>query len=741
MVLNSIPLTAGIQNEYTVLVVNEDKIFTVGDEVTLKIYFYNKDIPVDADDINITIGMVQSPIRFIEVNVASAKIATGVYEVTFTIEDGDMSYGIQGTVKCMISEGRGEVSATWGFQLFTNDIAEGIFAVAVMPEKPRFTTETVTFGVIFTNNSEKVDPESIQATLTVNGVGQSVTLSQETRGVGEYQYDYEPPQNTESLEVDLNVLAMYENKWAESHVESRRDHYQVWLNTLTQTKTEFTGKIGVCDLDGAPVVADVIVDYSFKNETNAKIMKQVSGRTSADGLLDITLDYSDLSTGFDRNIEVIIWANGSSTRAENYQQWSKWAFDPTSNSPNQNGFDVITEDNVIGLEKNTQVSLRFQAFLNGTPLANKDIYSYIFTHMWSVGATFGYKGEMGQVQTPQMKTTDENGYFTLTFTTPNRSTVLELMFKADVSGTRNDGEWKRTFQFVNVGVNFMYDDAMDIAVQNFGLGQSATVTATSSGTDGGAGGIGVIPIEPGLSEDEIRDILFMEMMPWDRFDAVELDVEETFTGDTFTRDIGVPGFFPDDMNYLIIATMWVDAPGTRGDRRERDRDRDHKARFGRKVVDRDGEDVEPVVVPKDTTPPEINHTAITIAKQDDPITVYATVTDEGDGVQEVVLHYRTIGDQNYTAITMPFNGEIYITDIPDYRVTLDGIEYYISATDGTNTVTDPADTDQPHAITDITKEEVDEGGGGFLPGFGLILVFSALAMGAFLQGRQRKRRL
>lgn len=88
-------------------------------------------------------------------------------------------------------------------------------------------------------------------------------------------------------------------------------------------------------------------------------------------------------------------------------------------------------------------------------------------------------------------------------------------------------------------------------------------------------------------------------------------------------------------------------------------------------------------------------------------TVAATAVDGREGKDvSVTLHYRRIGDSNWHTAPMRRNvrGEPYTfyAALPGSAVTDDGVEYYVSASDGANTGSGPAaGADQPLSLTGV----------------------------------------
>lgn len=123
---------------------------------------------------------------------------------------------------------------------------------------------------------------------------------------------------------------------------------------------------------------------------------------------------------------------------------------------------------------------------------------------------------------------------------------------------------------------------------------------------------------------------------------------------------------------------------------------------------RSAEDVTEVL-PPDTESPVIVHTPVTEGNTGLNLNISAVVTDNRD-VTGVKLYYRTSGETTYKTIDMVLDNGEYSCDIPKAELSKTGLEYYIEASDGTNTATLPADTSIPYAVNiseaDITSPEI-----------------------------------
>jgi len=87
---------------------------------------------------------------------------------------------------------------------------------------------------------------------------------------------------------------------------------------------------------------------------------------------------------------------------------------------------------------------------------------------------------------------------------------------------------------------------------------------------------------------------------------------------------------------------------------------------------------------------------------------------------------------------MSRNEDNFSAQIPAGDVSTEGIEYYITATDGLNTATHPVDYSNPHQITVSETEDDEDDDGGFLAGFEVMMVILSVVVAAgVVPGRAR----
>ena len=573
MIMSAFPVLQASQeaNEYTTITLSENKAYKVGDTVTLEIRFYNKDTLVDTDDINITLGDPEwGSGRYIEVDENGSKIETGIYRVTFTIEKGDDPYDmgqIYGEARCTISTGRGEKSDSNQFQILLEQDLGPMLVVRVQADYTTFDAgDTVRFYVLFTYNGSLVDPNDPAASFQVNNEYKSINLTRESEGV--YYYDYVSPEDGESKNLILGASGNYNNSYGNGQGQANLDYFQVWLHSETSTPTQLEGHVGVCDMEGTSMVLDVTLIYRYMNESWQDVVKYFNGTTGSDGLMNITLDFDDKDAY--EFLDITIWANESSRG--DLHQYAHTSFMPPIVREPEEGFDIISHDEPMFLSRDTEYTFNYTAYENGTILPGKEIFYYYYTSPWLASMGFGNDGEMGEVYHHGSSLTDENGTFSVTFTSPDTSTVIMDHFKADFDESRGSGHWKQVMiDVMYVEIDAFALDDLGFQWQDFGPGQRANITVSRDGQDGGWGGIHLHPFDPqalGFDsptlgpmevEERLRNPDTWEILgAWNFLNQHEFQAQPRFTGDEFTRNLGVPDFFPKDYDFLLLGGIFED---------------------------------------------------------------------------------------------------------------------------------------------------------------------------------------
>lgn len=111
----------------------------------------------------------------------------------------------------------------------------------------------------------------------------------------------------------------------------------------------------------------------------------------------------------------------------------------------------------------------------------------------------------------------------------------------------------------------------------------------------------------------------------------------------------------------------------------------------------------------DTQAPIIEHTPVLEADNANDLNITANITDDLQ-VSSAKVYYRSVGDSQFKSINMQKLNDVYAAVIPKTDLTVQGIEYYIEASDGINTSTFPRDISNPIRVTirevDTTKPNI-----------------------------------
>jgi hypothetical protein len=103
------------------------------------------------------------------------------------------------------------------------------------------------------------------------------------------------------------------------------------------------------------------------------------------------------------------------------------------------------------------------------------------------------------------------------------------------------------------------------------------------------------------------------------------------------------------------------------------------------------------IMSMDTMAPNIYHSPVRTAYTNSALMISATVTDNL-GLRAVTLYYRSVGETEWRTTEMTAVNSRYTGRISAEYLTTDGLEYYISATDGIS-VTEKGSADAPYTVT------------------------------------------
>ncbi len=130
------------------------------------------------------------------------------------------------------------------------------------------------------------------------------------------------------------------------------------------------------------------------------------------------------------------------------------------------------------------------------------------------------------------------------------------------------------------------------------------------------------------------------------------------------------------------------------------------------------------IMSMDTMAPDIYHTPVRTAYTGSNLLISATVTDNL-GIDTVIVHYRTVGSNEWHDVEMSVLNSRYTGLIPADHIDIAGLEYYIEARDGRNS-TFKGSADEPYTV--IVKLAVDANSLGDVDGDGIITNRDALML-------------
>ena len=132
----------------------------------------------------------------------------------------------------------------------------------------------------------------------------------------------------------------------------------------------------------------------------------------------------------------------------------------------------------------------------------------------------------------------------------------------------------------------------------------------------------------------------------------------------------------------------------------------------------------------DTMSPSLYHTPVNQGYENNNLVISATATDNVS-IDKVTLYYRTVGETEWKSLVMSKQNDKFSATIFGSDVTLAGIEYYIIATDGLNTV-QKGSAEVPYTV--LVKSADSLLGKGDVDGNGSVTTKDALMLMQCLNG-------
>ena len=137
-----------------------------------------------------------------------------------------------------------------------------------------------------------------------------------------------------------------------------------------------------------------------------------------------------------------------------------------------------------------------------------------------------------------------------------------------------------------------------------------------------------------------------------------------------------------------------------------------------------------VATAMDTLAPNMYHTPVNQGYMNNNLVISCTATDNM-AIASVTLYYRTVGATEWRTLNMAKQSDKYSATIFGSDLTLDGIEYYIVASDGRNTI-NKGDAETPYTV--IVKDASAISRKGDVDGDGVVTTKDALMLMQCING-------
>ena len=132
----------------------------------------------------------------------------------------------------------------------------------------------------------------------------------------------------------------------------------------------------------------------------------------------------------------------------------------------------------------------------------------------------------------------------------------------------------------------------------------------------------------------------------------------------------------------------------------------------------------------DTLAPNMYHTPVNQGYMNNNLVISCTASDNV-AISTVTLYYRTVGATEWKTLTMSKQSDKYSATIFGSELTLDGIEYYIVATDGRNTI-NKGSAEAPYTV--VIKDASAISRKGDVDGDGVVTTKDALMLMQCING-------
>lgn len=547
------PAAMGDNDSLKVVVLVEDKDYSVGTSGKVTVHVFDKGVHRDADSTpEVEIGFY--PSREIPVR----RVSEGVYQGTFTIQSEDFRWGFA-SISATATFGKSDDTDTtynedtdsvmiWPPTTRGAGLEVRCWLKSVSDSVLHAGTKVVVAAEV-TDDGTPVTPSSFDLTVTYeNDEGEYETdyLDYTNPSKGIYESEaYTIPDLPYSTDFRFKAVANYHGNDREDSVSVQYNHFTVVYHNISRGMTETTFEIYIAGSDGKPVKG-AHIDLGYDDEDSWEPRWVDAGFTDDNGKARVTLQYDWGSERLD--ITGYANASGKSQRFSGEIQLRDKTGTP---HPSSEEFEVVFGGPEKSYKPGQSLTREYVVFNNFRPWGEKEIYCYIKSGTFDLSQFL-----MPSLSAVEAKvlTTDSYGKLKLTLSPPpGKSTFYNVEFESATGEHPKPDGWDSDHDSLD-GKYYSEDSdsfwagniltgTMEVKVETLNLGSPTKITATARTSDP--------PMATtGWAIGAITDPMEMSADPnWQVWS--QISGFATKSGSTYSGSVLIPSFMPKDLTYTV----------------------------------------------------------------------------------------------------------------------------------------------------------------------------------------------
>ena len=553
----ALPAASADDDSLKVVVLLEDKQYSVNSPVKVTVHVFDKAKHVDADKVP-TVATGIYPTRAVSVS----RTSTGVYEGTFTILPSDLSsgygvvaatatYGMSDENDTTYNEAEDEAMFSTGAQADTG-LSVSCFVKGLSTDIIKPNTK-ISLEAVVKHNGTAVVPSDISVGLTYDdhtGRSHDEAMTTTNPGVGTYDWDYTVPDLAYDTDFDFEVRARYSGQSDSDTVSVPLNFLQVVYHNISKKATEAVFDIYVADMQGKAVSGATLSVTSRPDGSYSRARTLDAGVTDAQGKARVTLS-CDNGTN---QLYISGYANASG-RSQAFTGSIMIPSGPASApSPSGDDFEAVYVGRESTYKAGQAITRDYMLFNNSKLWANKDVFLYISTGSVSL-VTYSYVVTSVEAKTV---TTDGQGRLRLTFTAPSgKDSYFQVDF-VTATGIHEKPSGYFGSDHDSVDGQLYSSDSDSFASMKSGMAGTMKVTCgrlnIGSPTQVGAEAKSDDPpmAQVGWMPGQIEDIgqVILQDLDWNIWSGGGAYIAKK--GSSYSGSFTIPSFMPHNTKYTIV---------------------------------------------------------------------------------------------------------------------------------------------------------------------------------------------